>query len=613
MWISGTSSPRIVNCVIAQNKASGDGGGVYVDADAVPVFINCTIADNVATNRGGGIFNAGLMHFGNGVLWGNTAADKDGFYLDGSGQLNAEYCCMQTFHPNTGNKVADPLFVGASDYDLQSTSPCIDEGSGTPLGDVAPEDDRDGEERIFINGAHSKYDMGAYEYHSGGRITIQSPGGIAGETLDAGLSAEIQWTWESGVSSNLVLEYTYDFLAQSPVWHTIATNVYRGDTNGVDLGAGSYTWIVPQTNTSRCYVRASDGANSQITGVSPVEFSIADGLRVLAPNGGGVYYIGQTTDVSWVSSATTNPAVDIVLRADSDISIASGVSHAGGGVTNSTNWVIAADDSALLTTNARMRVVYEDGSLSDESDGAFSILGLVVTQPSAGGAVSTGATVEVHWDAIGAGAAVDISLSTNSGLSFISLTNGVAGADGSNSYSWVVGNTPSSNALLRIQSVSDTNVVGDSGLFKISDGVTVTAEADVDGDGMSDEYEDSVGLDSQDGSGDGGADGDPDGDGFVNYSEMVAGTDPNDPDSLIGVLSAECAGTGAGYPVGSEPLVTIRWSAVVGRDYCIESSISLNGVWSDVSGVITADNEVMSWVSPSPMSVPRYYRIMVLE
>ena len=140
----------------------------------------------------------------------------------------------------------------------------------------------------------------------------------------------------------------------------------------------------------------------------------------------------------------------------------------------------------------------------------------------------------------------------------------------------------------------------------------MTGLNDLDGDGMSDAYEQGVGLNYQSSSGVNGAHGDPDGDGFVNRDEMFAGTGPLDNTSWIGIVSLALDGQGGNQPAEANPLGTIHWLAVIGREYRIEAASSVSGPWTDASGVLTADATTMSWTDTSGAPPPRFYRILVL-
>jgi len=307
LWITGTTSltsqPVIVNCLIATNRATQIGGGVYAGANTRAIFVNTTIADNSAGVRGGGIYNAGDTKFWNGILWGNTAPLGAGFSLDRA--FETSYCCMQTPRPTSIQVItANPRFAGGGDYSLLSTSPCIDYGTGSiPYpGAAAPTNDISLNERPVYVSSSPGYDVGAYEYQPGGGLFVQSPGGVPGQVLVAGLPQQVAWAYDGTVGTNLVLEYTYQFLTDpSLTWSLISSNVYRGNA-----GSGNYSWTVPVTNTSRCYVRVSDATNSLVGGISTFEFAIANGIQIYTPVVSQTYYLGQTVNVEWASSPATN-------------------------------------------------------------------------------------------------------------------------------------------------------------------------------------------------------------------------------------------------------------------------------------------------------------------
>jgi len=130
--------------------------------------------------------------------------------------------------------------------------------------------------------------------------------------------------------------------------------------------------------------------------------------------------------------------------------------------------------------------------------------------------------------------------------------------------------------------------------------------SDGDGDTLPDAWEDTYGLDSESPDGDDGADGDPDGDGFDNYSELVAGTDPGDAGSSLGILSLVLEGIAGPGPDDR----TIQWSSVPGHLYHVEAVGSLVEPWIRISDIIHATNTTTAFTDTSD-ETPRFYRIYV--
>jgi parallel beta-helix repeat protein len=120
----------IRNCVIAENSASGNGGGLYCVSHVPAEVRHCTIACNTAVS-GGGVFSqwqwSTLSVLIDSIVWGNTPTS-----IDDHSQVppRVTYTCVEFGWPGEGNSDADPLFVdaGAGDYHLRPLSPCIDAG-----------------------------------------------------------------------------------------------------------------------------------------------------------------------------------------------------------------------------------------------------------------------------------------------------------------------------------------------------------------------------------------------------------------------------------------------------------------------------------------------------
>ena len=190
IYCFNNSCPSLDNVMIANNEASPHGGGIYCETNSNPILENVTIANNSGGYSGGGIFchsshpnlknvtiTNNLAVYGGGIyccansnpiiinciLWNDTPEE---IYYNDYGQPNSTTISYSDIEGGLnaivtnnngsvnwleGNIDINPLFVDPSigDYNLQSTSPCIDAGDpSSPL-------DPDGTIR----------DMGAYYFH----------------------------------------------------------------------------------------------------------------------------------------------------------------------------------------------------------------------------------------------------------------------------------------------------------------------------------------------------------------------------------------------------------------------------------------------------------------
>jgi len=111
-------------------------------------------------------------------------------------------------------------------------------------------------------------------------------------------------------------------------------------------------------------------------------------------------------------------------------------------------------------------------------------------------------------------------------------------------------------------------------------------DADIDGDGLTNAYEEANGMNPRSAAGADGATADNDGDGFSNYTEFGAGTAANDSNSALQVVNLE--------PGESE--MVIRFKSTPGAIYKIRYSYDLASGWSDMPGSLmvaeTAETEV---------------------
>jgi hypothetical protein len=126
----------------------------------------------------------------------------------------------------------------------------------------------------------------------------------------------------------------------------------------------------------------------------------------------------------------------------------------------------------------------------------------------------------------------------------------------------------------------------------------IVSTQDADGDGLPDAWEVAHGLktDRDDSALD------PDGDGLTNREEFVAGTDPQDPASVLRV-SAVVPGSG---------LCRIRFTALPDRSYSVLARDGIaSGPWIKVGDVpARAETRVESVLDLRPIRPDRFYRLV---
>ena len=169
------AATTVKNCVFYGNTSVRYAGAIY-NGSSSPKLINCTIAGNKAgfTNWGGGIYNSSSSSpvISNAIIYGNS----DGIINSNSTPI-VSYSIVQGGYVGTGNTDVDPLFTNApafstapfivGDYTLQSYSPATNTGSNALYtGLDAATLDVAGNARVYRYATGGVIDRGAYEYQS---------------------------------------------------------------------------------------------------------------------------------------------------------------------------------------------------------------------------------------------------------------------------------------------------------------------------------------------------------------------------------------------------------------------------------------------------------------
>ncbi len=123
----------------------GSGGAVHTSSSTDPmmstILTNCSVADNRAGGQGGGIWSGGDLILQNSLLWANV--HSGGFletaqvFDDTEGSIDVTYTIIEglSAYAGPGNTGADPLLVAphAGDLRVRAGSPAIDAGNTAAL------------------------------------------------------------------------------------------------------------------------------------------------------------------------------------------------------------------------------------------------------------------------------------------------------------------------------------------------------------------------------------------------------------------------------------------------------------------------------------------------
>lgn len=283
-------------------------------------------------------------------------------------------------------------------------------------------------------------------------ITVTSPNG--GEVWDAGSVRHITWT-STGTVGNVKIEYSTN---NGGSWAAITASTAND---------GSYSWTVPETQSSNCLVRVSetDGAPSDVSNAVFTIF-IKPSLTITSPNGGEQLAGSTIHKITWIGKGTiNNVTIDYSLDGGKSwLNIVNSTANTGG-----YNWTVP-----VKWSNKCLVRIYEtdaNTSPSDVSDALFSIVSspvLVVTSPNGGEKWQVGSTHYITWknyrtSSIGF---IKIDYSIDNGNSWTNIIKSVRDIG---RYEWLVPNTQSANCLVRVSEIGGSLWDTGNDVFSIED------------------------------------------------------------------------------------------------------------------------------------------------
>ncbi|MFN4854531.1 MAG: PKD domain-containing protein [Bacteroidota bacterium] len=187
-----------------------------------------------------------------------------------------------------------------------------------------------------------------------------------------------------------------------------------------------------------------------------------DAIFLLSPDGGNALTAGTTYNIEWTYQNVY--AINISYSIDGGVNYTPIVSNYSvqNGV-NSYAWNVPF----TLSSNCKVKIENAaDPSVFDVSSSAFFIVSgsstIALLFPNGGQTVSAGGNLEIIYEQSGT-SVVNISYSTNGGLSYTPIINNQIFIGAQANYIWTVPNTPSNQCLIKVQNALDTNV------FDVSD------------------------------------------------------------------------------------------------------------------------------------------------
>jgi hypothetical protein len=281
---------------------------------------------------------------------------------------------------------------------------------------------------------------------------LTAPNG--GETWTVNSTRSITWNSNSFYST-VNLDYSIN---NGSTWIPIATGVSN---------TGGYSWLVPNTPSTQCLVRASNSANTAISDVSNAVFTIQMPTPlVTAPNGGEVWNVATTQNITW-NSSTYVSSVRIEYSADNGVTwnlITGNTPNTG-----SYAWTIPATP----TTVALMRIFNTAfPTVGDTSNGVFTIANplITVTNPTGVTQWQVNQAVTINYTTGGGVTNVRIEYSTNGGTTWTTI---VTSTSNTGSYAWTVPNIPGTQNVIRVSNAANLTVNGSSPFFTVLVPMTV--------------------------------------------------------------------------------------------------------------------------------------------
>ena len=291
------------------------------------------------------------------------------------------------------------------------------------------------------------YDESNNTFEVKGGLVLNTPS-LSGITLEVGTSYSVTWS-KYGNISTAQLHYSTN-------GGIVGGGTYPDSNKFAEVPASdlSFTWAVPDAIGANLRVRIRDANNFNVWGESVNTFAIKGKLQVNTPNGGEIWFVGSSQNVTWIRTGSI-PTVKLEYSTN------------GGSTYPYT--IAPSVDASLLTypwtipdaigANLKVKVTdISNSTVTDVSNNDFTIKGvLALSLPNGGETWVVGNTQNITWTRTGSIPTVKLEYSTNGGSTYPYTI--VASTDASTgTYPWSVADAIGTQDRVRITDTSDSSV-----------------------------------------------------------------------------------------------------------------------------------------------------------
>jgi len=283
-------------------------------------------------------------------------------------------------------------------------------------------------------------------------LTLTAPNG--GENWSYGTVRNI--TWSATNIPRVKIEFKS---APTASWQTIVAS-----TSG---GAGTYAWTIPNAPTTQARVRISDASDANPIDSSDHPFTISVAAFAAQPNSVNFGNVPVGVRASQTVTITNNGTATLVVSSvtPSDPSFSISRSSFSIGAAQSDTILIHFSPGVVGAVSGQMQFACNvPGSPIGVSVSGNGTTGtsIAVTAPNGGELWQAGTSHDITWNATSL-TTVAISYKTSPGTSWLNIAQGVAAATGR--YPWLIPNTPTTQARVRIMDELAGTVVDSSDDF----------------------------------------------------------------------------------------------------------------------------------------------------